>query len=389
MQEELLILIDLTLVLLFAKGLEEVMAFLKQPPILGDLLAGILIGPTILGLIHVTHNVAVIGWFGVVILIFLAGLETNIEDLRKYGREAVVVAVGGVVATFSLALLVSMLFGYSWLTSLFIAVILAPTSVSVTVATLMDLGILRSHVGEVILGAAVADDIYAMLLFAIVSSIVNYGSVKPEAVAHIAIGLAIVFGGSYLVYRSSKGFIERAIARSHLAGSLHIYLLTIGLILATLSAYFGLSPLVGAYFAGLALGSIAHSHHLREFYELLVHFISPFFFVYAGILLDPWSISLSIEPSRLVCIVSSIVLAGIAGKVIGCGLSAKLVGIDTRSSLAIGVGMMPRAGVDLVIAVVGLTTGVLSMDLYFSALILIYVTSLSTPLLLHMILSRR
>ncbi len=389
MQHELLILIDLTLVLLFAKGLEELMAFLKQPPILGDLLAGIVVGPTLLGLIRVAHNVAVIGWLGVVLLIFLAGLETDIEDLRRYGREAIVVAIGGVIATFSLALLVSTVFGHSWLTSLFIAVILAPTSVSVTVATLMDLGLLRSRVGEVILGAAVADDIYAMLLFAIVSSIISYGSIRIESILHIIAGLVIVFGGSIIVYKLSKSFIEKAVSRSRLTGSLHIYLFIIGLIMATLSAYFGLSPLVGAYFAGLALSKVAHSRHLHEFYSLLVHFISPFFFVYAGLLLDPWGLCLSSNTVYLISTVLAVVAAGVIGKVVGCGVAARIVGLDNRSSLAIGVGMMPRAGVDLVIAVVGLTTGVLSMDLYFSALVLIYITSLSTPFLLKQVLSKR
>lgn len=389
MQEELLILIDLTLVLLFAKGLEELMAYLKQPPILGDLLAGILIGPTILGLIRVTHNVAVVGWLGVVILIFLAGLETEIEELKRYGKEAIIVALGGVIATFSFALAVSYFLGHPWLTSLFIAVILAPTSVSVTVATLMDLGLLRSRLGEVIVGAAVADDIYAMILFAIVSSIISYGSIHLETLFHIILGLTIILSAFILISKKSNTIVEKLVRHSHLTGSLHIYILVIGLVLATLSSYFGLSPLVGAYFAGLALGGIARSRHLREFYGFLVGLISPFFFVYAGILLDPWSIVSSLELGSVFIVVVLIVAAGVLGKVLGCGIAAKLVGLDTRSSIAIGIGMMPRAGVDLVIAVVGLTTRVLTMDLYFSALVLIYVTSLSTPILLKAILGRK
>ncbi len=388
MSEEIIILVDLTIVLLFAKVLEEVAARFKQPPLLGDLLAGVIVGPTVLDIITVPANVAVVGWLGIVVLIYLAGIETSLEELRRYGREAVAVALGGVAATFSLALAVASLFNYSWITSLFIAVVLAPTSVSVTVATLMELGLLRSKVGEIVIGAAVADDVYAMVLYAIVSSIATYGVLQYSTVAHIGAGLAVIFLGFYMLYRFGERIVRNLVLRSRIGGALFTHVLLIGIGFATVSAYFGLSPLVGAYFAGVALARVARSRNLHQYYSFLVSFISPFFFVYAGLLLDPWIVLSKINPWEALGAAGTIVAAGVAGKILGCGLVAKAYGLDTRSALVVGIGMMPRAGVDLVIAATGLTMGLLPMELYLGALLLIYATSLSTPVLLKLLAPR-
>ncbi len=388
MNTELLILLDLAIVIVLAKSLEEVIVRLGQPPILGDLLAGIIIGPTVLGLVKATHNVEVIGWLGIVVLIFLAGLETDIEAAKKYGLNAVFVALGGVLATFFLAYIIALVFNYSYITALFIATILTPTSVSVTSMTLLELGVIRTRVGEIILGAAFADDVMAMALFALTSSIAYYGEVKHESIIQISLGLIIIFSLFYLLYRVSDKLFNRIIMSSRLIDTPIIQLLIIGILMAVLSSYLGLSPLIGAYLAGLALSKVVKSERTYRFFEIFVQMISPFFFVYAGILLNPWIVVGEINVYDVIGIVAAIVLAGIVGKILGCGGVAKAMGLDTRSSIIIGVGMMPRAGVDLVIAVVGLTLGVLNMELYLSALILIYVTSLSTPILLKTLLAR-
>lgn len=385
MASEAFIFFDITLVIICAKVLEELFVRLKQPSLLGDLLAGILLGPTVFGVIRVTDNIESIAWLGIVLLIFLAGLESSIEDLKKYGRSAGVVAVGGVVATFSLALLVSFYLGHSIETSLFIAVILAPTSVSVTVATLMEINAIRTPVGETIVGAAVADDVYAMVLFSIVYSMLVEEEGGP--IYRVVTGLALLLIIAFIISRFSKSIIDY-IMKSRLDDAQFTYPIITGLIVATITAFYGLSPIIGAYFAGLSLSLVLPSiSRVRHYYSLLVDLISPFFFVYAGILLNPWSIVEKIEISRAVVTALLIVIAGIVGKVVGCGITAKLLGFSTKSSLAIGVGMMPRAGVDMVIAVTGLSLGVLTMDLYFSTLLLIYVTSITTPFLLKKLLS--
>ena len=386
MNTELMILLDLAIVIVLAKSLEEIVVRLGQPPILGDLLAGIIIGPTVLGLVKATHNVEVVGWLGIVVLIFLAGLETDIEAAKKYGLNAVFVALGGVLVTFFLAYIIALLFNYSYITALFIATILSPTSVSVTSMTLLELGVIRTRIGEIILGAAFADDVMAMALFAITSSIAYYGEVKHESIIQISLALIIIFSLFYLLYKVSNKLFNRVIMSSRLIDTPMIQLLIIGMLMAVLSSYLGLSPLIGAYLAGLALSKVVKERTYR-FFEIFVQMISPFFFVYAGILLNPWIVIGKINMYDIIGIVVAIVLAGIVGKILGCGGVAKAMGLDTRSSITIGVGMMPRAGVDLVIAVVGLTLGVLTMELYLSALILIYVTSLTTPVLLKKLLT--
>ncbi|RLG90344.1 MAG: cation:proton antiporter [Thermoprotei archaeon] len=382
-----MILLDLAIVIVLAKSLEEIIVRLGQPPILGDLLAGIIIGPTVLGLVKATHNVEVIGWLGIVVLIFLAGLETDIEAAKKYGLNAVFVALGGVLVTFFLAYVIALVFNYSYITALFIATILSPTSVSVTSMTLLELGVIRTRIGEIILGAAFADDVMAMALFALTSSIAYYGEVKHESIIQISLALVIIFSLFYLLYKVSNKLFNRIIMSSRLIDTPMIQLLIIGMLMAVLSSYLGLSPLIGAYLAGLALSKVVKERTYR-FFEIFVQMISPFFFVYAGILLNPWIVVGKINIYDVIGIVVAIVLAGIVGKILGCGGVAKAMGLDTRSSITIGVGMMPRAGVDLVIAVVGLTLGVLTMELYLSALILIYVTSLTTPVLLKKLLTR-
>lgn len=383
---ELLILIDLTVVIVIAKVIEEIVVRLHQPPILGDLLAGIIIGPTVLGLVTVTHSIEVIGWLGIVILIFLAGLETDIEAAKKYGIDSLVVALGGVLATFILAFIISYIFSYSFMTCLFIAAILSPTSVSVTSTTLLELGVIKSRVGKIIMSAAFIDDVIAMVLFALVTSLAYYGEIRHESLIQIMAGLVIVFGIFFVLYKHADRLLNKIIIGSHLADTPFTHLMIIGLLMAIASAYFGLSPLVGAYLAGLAISHAKKSSRIMHFFEVLVQLISPFFFVYAGILLDPWGVASKINTSSGFAIVS-VLLAGVIGKVAGCGLVARLRGMSIRESIAVGVGMMPRAGVDLVIAVVGLSLGVLTMELYLSALILIYTTSLTTPLLLKKFLT--
>ncbi len=386
---ELVILMDLALVIFTAKVLEEVVVHFNQPPILGDLLAGIIIGPTVLGLIQIHTNVEVIGWLGIVILIFLAGLETDIEAARKYGISAFLVALGGVLFTFLLAYIIAVYFNYPWLTALFIATILSPTSVSVTSTTLMELGVLKTRIGEIIMGAAFIDDVMAMVLFALVSSIVYHGEVRIETILLITAGLLVIISIFLLLYKVSDKLFSRLMMSSRLLDAPMAHLIIVGLGMAILSSWFGLSPLVGAYLAGLAMSRVVRSERVLGFFQTLVQLIAPFFFVYAGLLLDPWLALSRIQGTGIVEIVLAVVAAGIVGKVLGCGLAARLRGLDYKSSLIIGVGMMPRAGVDLVIAVVGLTTGVLTQELYLSALILIYVTSLTTPVLLNRLILRR
>ncbi len=380
--KEAFILFDITLVLLLAKILEELMARIKQPTILGDLLAGILAGPTFLGLISTTKNIESLAWIGIVILLFLGGIESNISEFKKYSFHVLSVAAGGVIVCFFLGFTYAYMLGYDLKTMLFLGAILTPTSVGVTLRTLMDLNMFDTKEGRVILGAAVADDIYGVVVLALVYSLVTESKITLKGVSPIIIGLAIIFSISYFVNRFSQK-ISMFLRRLVVYESAFTTVLIIGLAAATLTAFFQLSPLVGAFFIGLGFSGIPGVEPLRERLEFLSAIITPIFFVYAGILLNPWVIiGSSGSIYRLLEVGLTIVILGMVGKIVGCGLAAKLSGMNVKESLAIGLGMMPRAGVDLVIAVIGLSIGAITQDLYFGALLLIYFSSLLTPVVL-------
>lgn len=381
---EALILLDITLVLLVAKVFEELMAHLKQPTILGDLLAGIVVGPTILSLVSSVKNVESFAWIGIVILIFMAGIESSISEFKKYGTAVLLVALGGVISCFFLGFLYAYYLNYDLKAMLFLGAILTPTSVGVTVRTLMELRMLHTKEGHVILGAAVADDVYGVAVLALVYSIVIENKLNITSLYPVFSGLALIFAISYFVHKYSHelSYYLRKL-RVHEAMFSSIFI--IGLIAATLSAFFRLSPLVGAFFIGLALSELPGVNVIKEKLEFLSTIITPLFFVYAGLLLNPWAILKQKPIMEMIGVALGIVLLGIIGKIIGCSLAAKLSRMNWRESITIGIGMMPRAGVDLVIAVIGLAIGAIDQALYFGALLLIYVSSLSTPPLLKIV----
>jgi len=378
---EALILLDITIVLLLAKVLEEVMARIKQPTILGDLLAGIIVGPTVFGLVSSVKNIESFAWVGIVILLFLGGVESSISEFKRYGMQVLVVALGGVLACFLLGFSYAYMLGYDLKTMLFLGAILTPTSVGVTLRTLMDLNPLHTKEGRVILGAAVADDIYSVIALALVYSLAMENKVTLESLSPILIGLATIMTLTFLINKFSHE-ISIMLRKLKVHESAFTTMLIMGLAAATLTAFFRLSPLVGAFFIGLALSSIPGVELLRERLEFLSMIITPIFFVYAGILLNPWEVVSNNNLYEILCIGLSIAALGVIGKIIGCGLAAKLSGMNWNESLAVGLGMMPRAGVDLVIAVIGLSIGAITQELYFGALLLIYFSSLTTPVLL-------
>ncbi len=380
---EAAILVDILVLLVAAKVFEELVIRLGQPPLLGDLLAGIIVGPTVFGLVEPHHGIATLAWIGIVVLIFLAGMDSSLSELRRYGMGSMLVAAGGVAATTVLAFLAGWFLGYGFEESLFLAVILAPTSVGVSVAVLSQLGLLRDRVGEIVMGAAVADDVMAMVLFSIVYSVVAEEALGYERLGGILAGLGFTAAAFYLINRYSSRILSAIIGRAKEEATPEIELLILGIGVAAVTSYLGLSPLIGAYFAGLGFAEALRGYGFRERFVLLLNFATPFFFIYAGLLLDPWMALRGLETGRAATAAATIVAAGMAGKVLGCGIAALKAGLPPREAWLIGFAMMPRAGVDLVIAVSGLQRGIIGMDIYLSALILIYTTSLATPVIVQ------
>jgi len=381
--EEYYILFDIVILLLLAKILEELVARFRQPPILGDLLAGVILGPTVLGIIKVGDNVKSIAWVGIVALIFFAGLETEIKEFKRHSKTGLLVGLGGIITCFTLGLVYGLSLGYDLSSSLFLATMLTPTSVSVTVETLIQLKTLHTRVGQVIVSAAVADDIYALFLFTLTYTVVSRGYFSVSELAHVSLGLVILALISYLMFRYSN-LIASLMSRLKTVESLFTFTFIMGLSVATLSSFFRLSPIVGAFLTGLALSSMPGSQTVKDRLSIIMAILTPLFFCYAGVLLNPWEVLPKINLSTTASLIMGILLLGILGKIVGCGLTAKLLNLTWTESLSVGIGMIPRAGVELVIAVTGLTLGVITQEVYFSILILIYVSSLITPSLLKL-----
>jgi len=377
-------LLELAMILITAKLLEEVAIRLKQPPILGDLLAGLILGPTILGVISPSSELRFIAWLGIVILLFMAGLETKYSDFKRYGFAAAIVGVGGVLASFSLGFSAGILLGYNFVTSVFLGAILTATSISITVRTLMDLGKIGTKEATLIVEAAVLDDIYGLFVLALVYPIAFGQMLDVIGITISLLGVVFVAVMVVTVHRFNI-VIHKILLKLKFSEAPAILMLSMGILIAAATGHLKLSPIIGAFMLGLALSDMPMAALINEKLSLLNYLLAPIFFVYAGLLLDPWK---AVWTTKALVIAVLIVLVGIVSKIIGCGLPAKLFGVDWRGALAVGVGMIPRGEVALIISVTGLSLHVIPQEVYLGTLLLIYLSSMLTPIILKLIYTK-
>lgn len=378
------ILIDLFILFAGARVLGESFERFGQPAVVGELLAGVLVGPHVLGFVteHATERVVldVIAELGVIILLFTVGLETSLSDLRRVSRSALVVGTTGVVLPFLAAAALMLLLGYHGRETLFVAAALVATSVGVTARVLRDLGAVRSVVARVVLGAAVVDDILAITVLAAVAGITRDSVSKIGLVVTLVEEVAflgfVIFAGPRLVRRLSDFAHLPIVPGSPLAFAV---LLMLGL--AALSGYVGLASIIGAFLAGLIFEFRRDEvvSQVEPVYELLV----PFFFAVTGTRLDP---SVFADPHILGLAVAVTIVAVIT-KVAAGMLGARRYG--SKASWTIGIAMVPRAEVGLIVAASGLSLGVITTDLYGVVLVMTVVTTVMTPPLLSFLLRHR
>lgn len=353
---------------------------LGQPSVLGQLLVGVLLGPAILGWLEPTPFIKEVAEIGVVLLMFMAGLETDFAEIRRTAVAALLVAVGGVMLPFVGGWGLATAWGYAGATAIFIGVLLVATSVSISAQTLRELGQLQSRPGVTILAAAVLDDVLGIIVLSLV-----LGAVGGEGAANggESIGLLLVkivafFGVAGLVGWKVLPSIIRWVSRFEAK----IAVLTVGIAIALTFAYAaemaGLAGIIGAYLAGLMLS-------LSDFKEQLLHEVEqpaytlfvPFFFTSVGLTATFSGLS---APFLLFLLV--LVLVAIITKVVGAGVGAKLAGFDTGSALGVGAGMVARGEVGLIVAAIGLERGLLQSDLYTAMVFVSLLTTLVTPPLL-------
>jgi Kef-type K+ transport system membrane component KefB len=374
------VLLDLFVLFAAAKVAGELFEAIRQPAVVGELLAGMLVGPHVLDWVRSEGDVLeAVAQLGVIILLFRAGLETRVGDLRRVGREAVAVGVLGEAMGFAAGLGVMLALGYRGNTALFGAAAIVATSVGIAARVLADLGALQTQVGRTVLGAAVVDDILAIVVVAVLAGAVtgDLSSIAVvltvlEVVAFVAL---VLFAGPRVTRRLSELVRLPGLPDSPF---LVAVLLTLGL--AALSETIGLAAIVGAFLAGLIFEF--RRRDVSTQVEPVAEFLVPFFFAVTGSRLDPAVLA----ELPLLGLTAALVVVAVATKVVAGWLGARRLG--SGEALAVGVAMIPRGEVSLIVASLALSLGVFGPDLYGAVVAVTVITAVVSPPLLAPMIQR-
>jgi Kef-type K+ transport system membrane component KefB len=356
-----------------AKILGELAARLKMPVIVGELTAGILLGNHVLGVIDSGNPVLMsFAEVGVVFLIFYVGLEVRVKDLFDAGRTAVLVGALGVLVPLVMGLGTMLLLGHEWVESLFVATAILATSVGVSVKVLQDLGLIRNKVAYIVLGAAVLDDILALMVLAVVRGLASgrfqaleFALLVVESIAFVGF---LTWMGPRIAQMSGKWLDRFSIPEAPFVVSV---ILCLGL--AELAHVIGLAAIIGAFMAGIVIDELAGVYALEHKFKYVSEFLSPFFFVMMGAHLDPL-VFLRADLALLTILITVVaVLSKMAGSALGCW------GESWKVKLQTGICMVPRGEVGIIVALVGLSLNSIGPDIYAVVLGMSLLTTIITP----------
>lgn len=373
---------DLAIIIVFAKFFGVLARKCKAPQVVGEIIAGLLIGPSVLGLVELSEFLAGMAEVGVVLLMFSAGLETDLKELMKTGPVAFLIACSGVFVPLVGGTLLYMGFygvapwgSEQFYTAVFIGVIMTATSVSITVQALKEMGRLKGKVGTTILSAAIIDDVIGIIVLTFVIGFKNPDNNPGKVVISTILFFVFAIIVGYILYRIFKNFDERY------PHTRRIPIISLAICFAfayVAEKYFGIADITGAYVAGIVLCSMRDSSYIDEKMEVSSYMIfGPVFFASIGL-----KTSIDSVDGTILLFSLSFVLVALITKIIGCGIMAKLCKFNIKDSFKIGVGMMTRGEVALIVSQKGLSVGMIS-PIYFTAVIfLIIVSSISTPIIL-------
>lgn len=375
------ILRQLFVLLLAAKVGDEIFKRVGQPPIIGEILAGVLVGPAVLGWYEVNSETTLFAEIGVVLLLFQVGVETRLHDLVRVGTAALAVGALGVALPFAGGFALGGLLGSPLVVAVFLAAALTATSVGITSGVLRDLGVLGTRAGRVILGAAVIDDVLAMLILAFASGLAA-GSASLDriavlvAVAVLFIGIVLIGGTRILARRRSILTDPRFAETPFLPGMI------IMLGLAALASQIGLAAIIGAFLAGMVVGESSERHALEAEVAPVAAFFTPFFFGFIGAQVDLAGLA-DLGTLALVAVVTAI---AIGTKFIGAFIGA--IRFGRAEAALIGWGMVPRGEVGIVVAGLGLQIGAIEGQLYTVVVAMAVLTTLIVPPVLPALVGR-
>lgn len=368
------LLLGLVLVWLAAKLAGEGMERIGQTAVLGELLAGVIIGPGVLGLVHESAALHALAELGVLILLFEVGLESDVHDLLRAGLQATLVALVGVAAPFTVGYGVMHWLGYPALVAVFVGATFTATSVGITARVLADLGRLQDAAAKVVLGAAVVDDILGLIILAVVTGVAQTGGVSLGSVvalstkAMIFLVLAILVG--IRLAPTSIGWIGGLKAR----GTLIVYSVIFAVALAAVADLIGLATIIGAFAAGLVLATTERRAHIEERIKPVADLLVPVFFVTVGMKVHPAMLNPFAENAQL-GIAMLLTVVAVASKLVA-GLVVYQPGVRRWP---VGVGMVPRGEVGLIFAGAGLAAGVIAEDLYSALVVVVMLTTFVAP----------
>ncbi len=379
---------DLAIIIVFAKIFGILARKCKAPQVVGEIIAGLIIGPSLLGLVQQTDFLTRMAEVGVVLLMFSAGLETNLKDLLKTGPVAFLIACAGVfVPLLGGTLLYMGMYGAApwgsekFYTAVFIGVIMTATSVSITVEALKELGKLKGKVGTTILSAAIIDDVLGIIVLTFVVGFKSPDSNPGKVVLSTVLFFAMALVVGIILFQVFKRLDDKYPHTRRIP--------ILGLALCFFFAYaaeryFGIADITGAYVAGIVLCSIQDSSYIDRKMEVSSYMLfGPVFFASIGLKTSIDNINGDILLFSL-----GFVLVALLCKIIGCGLMAKICRFRSQDSLKIGVGMMTRGEVALIVAQKGLSVGLLTPVYFTSVILLIIVSSISTPIILKLLYAK-
>lgn len=357
---------------------------LGQPTVFGKLLVGIIIGPSLLGLIRETETIKLLAELGVIILMFLAGLETNVEEFKKAGYAATLTAIGGVALPMAVGTLYAMAVGYTGFIPLFIGTVLTATSVSISAQTLRELGKLKSKMGMTILGAAVIDDVLGIVVLTFVLGLAGAGvngAGGAGQVTMVIIKMALFFILAIYLGKVAIASVLKRVNRFPVAQGLVAGAFVIVFLYSFVAELSGVANITGAYIAGILMGTTKYRDEIAHKAETVGYtFLIPVFFAHIGLQAQVKGLG-----SGIVFVVVLSLIA-ILTKIVGCGAGAKASGFGWKKSSVIGAGMVSRGEIALIIATIGLNNKLIDSGLYTALVIMVLVSTVATPPLLKALL---
>ena len=380
------VLISLAILLFAAKIFAELFNKLKLPAVLGELLAGMIVGPFALGalplfegkpIVVLSETVREIGELSGVVILFIAGLQITPKQFLKGGAASFTIGACGVIVPFFVGYYVFTLFGLAALQSVLVATALTATSIAISVRVLTELGKMQTMEARLILGAAIVDDILAIAVLSVVTTMVQTGDMTPNILditflilKILGIFAALLIGAIFIVPKilhaerlwKSRGSIEGIVTASFFGAS-------------GIAALVGLSPIVGAFAVGMAVASSRIIRRVEEYVDKLEIIFAPLFFAIIGAQVDLTGVNLNV-----LYLSSIIIIVAVVTKLIGCGLPAMIFLKDRTKSLKVGIGMISRGEIGLIVAGIGVTSGALSSNIYTTVIIMVAITTIITPI---------